>query len=466
MIEKKFIKDVSSAMRNNYKTAMGAVDKKNTGYAILLLKGIVQKEPGFMEARETLRKMERIHIKEMSFLGKMISKIKSSGIAAKAKPQLMRKKYEAAMKIAEDALAINLSSIAALNLLAKTGEELEAPFITIEALEIAAEFYPTNFNILNWLANAYAADKQGSKTLVIRQKIASLDPNNQDKQAAVKGAAALATLEKSHMEDENADYRDMLKDKSESEQMEQEERIVRDVNDVKNIIDNLEKQIAEGNATTENHRKLADLYQRGNNHEKAIEHYHIVVEKMDTLDPYIDAAIEKSELAKLDQAIAEWQAYGEAPEHKDEAEQNIAQIKAQQLDYRKERSAARIKLYPNDTELRFNHGVVCWDRGEIDEALGAFQLGQKNPSKVVQALVYLGRCFHKKEQYDIAIEQFTNAIDKMYTMNKEKMNALYYLGTTYEAMDNKEKAAECFKTIYQSNINFRDVASKMENLYK
>jgi len=54
----------------------------------------------------------------------------------------------------------------------------------------------------------------------------------------------------------------------------------------------------------------------------------------------------------------------------------------------------------------------------------------------------------------------------MLTMNKDRMNALYYLGTTYEEMNNKEEAAKAFKEIYQANINYRDVAQKMESLYQ
>lgn len=467
MIEQKSIKDISSALRNNYQTAMGAVEKNNTDYAILLLKSIVQKEPGFMEARDQLRAQERIKMKKMGFFKKMTSGMKAGSLATKSKAQMMRKKPEAAMKLAEDAVAENMSSVPALNALAQAGASLEAPFITIEALEIAADFHPKNVNILDWLARAYADDKQGTKCLAIRQKILALDPNNMDKQNDVRGAAALATMEKGNMEKEGADYRDMLKDKDESERMEQEERIVRDVDDVQNIIEDLKQQIEGGQDTAENHRKLADLYQRGNDHDNAILHYNKVVEKMGTLDPYIDSAIEKSELAKLDAAIGEWQAYGEgAPENKAEADQNIAQIEQQKLEYRKERATDRVRLYPNDTELRFNLGVVCWDRGEVDESLQAFQLGQKNPAKRLTALVYLGRCFHAKGQFDLAIDQFNTAVDSMVAMNKEKMDAMYHQGTTYEAMGNNEKAAECFKAIYQANVNFRDVAQKMESLYQ
>ena len=85
MIEKKSLKDISSAMRNNYQTAMGAVEKNNNDYAILLLKGLIQKEPGFMDARETLRKMERIKMSKMGAFGKLTSSMKAGSIATKGK---------------------------------------------------------------------------------------------------------------------------------------------------------------------------------------------------------------------------------------------------------------------------------------------------------------------------------------------------------------------------------------------
>jgi tetratricopeptide (TPR) repeat protein len=466
MIEKKTIKEISSAMRSNYQTAMGAVEKNNIDYAILLLKGIVQKELGFMEARKTLRKMEKIKVSKMGLMKKMISSMKAGSIATKGKAMLVAKKIDSAMRMGEDAAAENLSSMSALNLLAQAGQELGAAFISIEALEIAVEYNPKNVNILDWLATEYADDKQGVKALQIRQQLSSMDPKNMEKQQAVRGAAALATMEKGHMEEKDANYRDMLKDKGESTKMEQEEKIVRDVDDVKDLITDLEKTIADGESTAENHRKLADVYQRGKDHEKALENYHQVVEKMGALDPYIDAAIEKSELAKLNNAIQEWAAYGEAPENKEEADKNIAQIEGQKLDYRKERAEERVKLYPNDTQLRYNLGIVSWDRGEIDAALQAFQIGQKNPSKKLSALVYLGLCFHTKGQYDMAIEQYNTAIQGMVGMHKEKLDALYNLGLTYEAMENIEKATECFKQIYQAKISYKDVAKKMESIYK
>jgi len=464
MIEQKTLREITSDMRNNFQTALGAVEKNNIDYAILLLKSLIVREPGFMDAREQLRKMERIKTKSAGFFAKTMGGIKAGGLATKGKAKLGKKPKEA-MKLAEDALAISLSNIPALNLLAQAGQALEADFITIEALELAAEYHPKNESVLNWLAEVYAEIGMGGKTLQIRQQIAAMHPNDMNKQQDVRAAAALATIEKGKLDQD--DFRQSLKDEDQAVKSEQDDRIVRDIDDVKNLIDEYEQKIADGEDSTELHRKLAEMYQRGGDHDNALKNYNVVVEKMGTLDPHIDKAIEKSTVANFNAAIEQWKEYGEAdPSQKEEADKNIAEITSQMMEYRLERGLARVNLYPNDTELRFALATVYWEMGDVDNALQQFQIAQKNPHRRLTALVYLGRCFHEKGQNDIAVEQFERAIEGLVAMNKEKMDALYHLAITYEAMGDKDKAAATFKQIYQANVTFRDVAERMENLYK
>ena len=45
------------------------------------------------------------------------------------------------------------------------------------------------------------------------------------------------------------------------------------------------------------------------------------------------------------------------------------------------------------------------------------------------------------------------------------MEALYFLGNTYEGGGNMEKAMECYKEIYQANALYRDVAQRIDDYY-
>jgi len=464
MIERKTIRDIPSSLRGNFQTALSAAEKNNIDYAIMLFKGIVQQEPGFVDARDKLREVERKKLAGMGFMGKKMSSMKASGIAAKGRV-LVGKNPREAMNKAEEALALNLSCLPALKLLAQAAEAAEAMFIAIEAMEIAAEYHPKDVNVLDRLAEVYAAAGMGSKTLQVRQKIAAMFPNDMQKQQDVRAAAALATMEEGNWEDKESDYRDKLKDKGQAVKSEQEERIVRSVDDVKDVIGELEEKIAAGDDSLDNRRKLAEFYQRGGNYDKAIEHYNVVVEKMGSLDPHIDQSIETCHLKKLDEAIGQWREYGDSdPANKEEADQNIAAIEQQKLDYRLERASERVKNYPNDTELRFQIALVYWDMGDVDNALKEFQVAQKNPHRRLEALVYLGRCFHEKGQYDIAVEQFEKALEGMVAMNKDKMDAIYHLANTLEALGRNDDAIARYKEIYQAKIDFRDVEERITRL--
>ena len=465
-IEKKSMKDVSSDTRQNYQAALSAVDKNNPDYAVLLLKGLVQREPGLQEAREKLRQIEKRKVAGAGAFAKWMAGLKTSGTVTSGKTSLASGKPLKAMAKAEDALAVSLLSLPALNLLAQAAVEAGANFIAIEALEIAREYYPKNISVLDWLARVYGDDGQGMKALRCRQEIATLRPNDMGVQQKVREAAALATMEKGKWEDKETDFRGKLKDEAEAGQIEQESRIVRNVDDVRDMIEQLEGSLAKGDESMEVLRKLADLYQRSEKHDKALEYYDRVVKNMETMDPHIDRAIEKSNVAKFMMAIREWQEYAkQGPAQQTEAEGNIADITRQRLDYQLERAKFRVSNYPNDMQLRYDLALVLWERGEVDEALQQFQFSQKNPQRRLPSLVYLGRCFHAKKQYDMAVEQMAKAIGDMIAMNEEKLDALYHIGVCYEDMGNREKAAESFKMIYQSDIKFRDVARRMEKLY-
>ena len=58
-IVKKTLKDVPAGTKSAYTKAMQVMNQNNLEYAITLFKEIVQFDPGFLDAREKLRKCER-----------------------------------------------------------------------------------------------------------------------------------------------------------------------------------------------------------------------------------------------------------------------------------------------------------------------------------------------------------------------------------------------------------------------
>ena len=106
-IEKKTLKDVSTNLRTQFQKGQSELNKNNVKYAIELLKFVVQREPGFMDAREALRTAERNYSDNLGGFKKFLGQLKSGKFLVKAK-STMAKNPKAAMSDIEEALAINL----------------------------------------------------------------------------------------------------------------------------------------------------------------------------------------------------------------------------------------------------------------------------------------------------------------------------------------------------------------------
>lgn len=456
-MNKKDISQVSSGIRSSYQKAIDAARKNNIDYAVEILKSIVQKEPGFMDARTALREQEKKKTEALGGFAKFMAGFKTGGMVSKGRSKLKKSPKEA-MNLAEEALAININNPAALNLLADAAFDAQAFFVSIEALEMIEKLQPKNEMNMRKLAETYQAAGMGRSALRVWQRISAAKPEDLEIQSKLRSAAALASMEEGKWEEEG-DFQTKLKSKDEAVVTEQEDRIVRDVDDVANMIQRYEEQISAGDESVDARRKLAELYYRANRFEDSVATYEWLVNKMGTLDPTIDKAIEKSKVGRLKQTIEELRSAGNA-------EAQVKELEVQMFNYRMERAVDRVNRYPNDTELRYNLALVYWEGGFIDNALEQFQQGQKNPHYRLAAIVYLGRCFHAKGQVDLAIEQFEKAISEMLSMDKSKMEALYFLGTACEDAGNVEKALDCFKQIYQNNVNYKDVADRIQKFYE
>lgn len=457
-IEKKSLKDVSTNLRTQFQKGQNELNKNNVKYAIELLKFVVQREPGFMEAREALRTAERNYSDAMGGFKKFLGQLKAGKFLVRAKGT-MSKNPKAAMSDIEEALAIYLYSSAALNTLADAAKVAEAHFIAIEALEIIRETEPANEQNLNKLCELYEKVKDGNNVLKIRQKLADLHPDSLELQAKVREAAALATMTSTWSKDEGQGS--TIQKRENADPKSAGDKIIRLEEDIQAEIAAAEEKIASGAPEADSidyRRKLTEYYMRLEQFEKALEHYNWIVEKMGTLDPSIDKAIEKANVGIATKNLEAMRASGCTEEDIKEQEEEI-------YSYRLGRCEDRVRQYPNDLQLRFELAELYWQGTRVDDALEQFQLAQRHPQKRVTAIVYMGRCFQAKGQYDMAVEQYLSALKDMLGADEQKLETLYSLGLTYEAMGKKEDAFSCFKQIYSADITFRDVKDRVAANY-
>jgi len=117
--------------------------------------------------------------------------------------------------------------------------------------------------------------------------------------------------------------------------------------------------------------------------------------------------------------------------------------------------------------LRYDYGVLLFERDLFNEAIQQFQMAQRNPRNRVRSLYYMARCFKQKQQYDMAREQLEKAAAELTEMDDLKKDIFYQLGETLEAQGDIATAVnKYYKEIYQVDIGYKDVAAKIEQSYK
>ena len=133
--------------------------------------------------------------------------------------------------------------------------------------------------------------------------------------------------------------------------------------------------------------------------------------------------------------------------------------------YQKTQLESLVQRYPNDFGYRFELGVLLFEEEDFESCLAHFQLAQKNAKVRLDAILYLGRAYSRKNFYDLAIEQFNLLKSEIQIMDERKKEAIYELGCCYASMNKNQEAMEEFKLVYSADISFRDVADKINAFY-
>jgi tetratricopeptide (TPR) repeat protein len=124
----------------------------------------------------------------------------------------------------------------------------------------------------------------------------------------------------------------------------------------------------------------------------------------------------------------------------------------------------------DDPENHYNLGVAFREMGLVDEAIGELQKVCQavdrgvNFSQTMQAYTWLAHCFLDKGVPEASVRWYEKAL-KLPTIDEEARTALHYeLGSAYEASNNRRAALAHYMEAYGANIDYRDVAERIQAL--
>lgn len=125
--------------------------------------------------------------------------------------------------------------------------------------------------------------------------------------------------------------------------------------------------------------------------------------------------------------------------------------------------AERAENYPTDLAIRFELARRQLQAGQFDDAIGSFQHAQRDPRRHVQALVYLGQTFAKKEMFKEAADTYRKALESDLIESRAK-DVRYNYGDVLEKMGDLEAAEGEFSTVAQIDFSYKDVRDRLQTV--
>ena len=458
---------IPKAQQDLYQRANLALQRQNYDYAITMLTHVLDAEPAFYLARQALRTAQ---LKKAGgaptggatgFFKKVIGGASASPLLAKAQLALRKDPVEA-ISVAEQILNSDAYNSPAHKILAEAAEAADLPRTAVLSLEIVARTNPKDREVNKSLARVYAKLGEIKRAESIYDELLRANPHDAEIAQAYKDLSARQTMEGGGYEtlaNGTGSYRDALRNKDEAVQLEQEKREVK----TEVVADRLIHEYESRTATEPNNlkllRNLAELYAQKKDFDRALEYYQRIQTAETGGDPSLEKAIAETRLKKMDHELR--QLDPNAPDYQDQ----VARLEAEKHAYELAECKKRVEHYPTDLQIRFELGELYFKAGKVSEAISEFQKAQANPARRIQAIGYLGQCFAKRNMNDLAARTLQNAIKEKLIFDDEKKDLIYMLGCVLEKMSKKDEAIEQFKQIYETDIGYKDVATKVDAYY-
>jgi tetratricopeptide (TPR) repeat protein len=456
------LEQISPKARNLFNKGFGAFERGTLEVAVDLLFQCVAFEPAFVQGRRflraaevqlSMRKKSNVVVRKLTFLASLPTYIKGSLLLKKGKA-------EEALALSEQLIRKDPFNPNFISLFAEAASAADMLNLAIQTLEIQKEQSADDLVLLKVLGDAYKKAGNAKMAREVFEKMDELSPNNPEIIKDMKDAMAMHSMRGDgwqEAQEKGTNYRELIKDTKEAVVLEQQAKSVKSEKDVESLIAETLAKIEAEPKNLNFYRALSRLYLQNKRFDEAI----------DTLtralavaagDPEIDSSLSSARLQKLDYEIEQIRATGnnEAVEAKE----------YEKLQFAFDDLQARVAHYPNDPKLRYEWGVMLVENDYVNEAIQQFQLAQKNLKYRVGSLYYMALCFKQKGQYDMARDQLEKALPDILTMDDMKKSVCYELGEVWALLGNHEKALEYYKLVYQADINYRDVAQKVERGYQ
>jgi len=456
------------AVDDLYRRACEALETGNYDYAIELFREVLRQNPEYPNARVALRGAERRRLEgKPSIARKVLAPLGGVVIGIKS---LLSRDPRKRLERYEDLLEKSPNSVSALIGAARAAHAAGFNESAVLLLKDALKRKSRHKGALRLIADSLRDAGRRKEALTYLNRLLEMHPDNRELQQEIRDLQAVDHMETYEMEGAES-FRDLIREKAEAKargESEPEEAAPQETAAKRPEEEAIAQMLKELETDPENLTKivrLSMLYQDIGDYENARKVVKDALEK--SPDDYsLLERLGDLELHVRDRRIAEVEAQLHKEPDRADLKNRLEQLQRERMQFTVQEYKWRVDRHPTDADLHFRLGLALFDTADYNGAIAAFQRAANVPGLMTDTAKMLGLCFMRKGQYDLAIEQLGLARDRHPNIDDKGKDILYLLAEAHEASGNAEEALKLYKRIYSADINFRDVAQKVDALSK
>ena len=452
---------------NQFDKAKLAVKKLNYDYAIALYHQGLVLEPKRPEERRILHQVAIRAIEEKGGnpAGGIGVKLRVLKPEANAKKFHLQKKYEQELIELEKILQHqpqNTGTLFALGCAFECLEWWDCSASTFEEIVGLESAHVEASRKLGNICAQYLDDPE--KAIVYWEKVKTYKPDDKEASKAIRDISAaqmVRNAEKRKAEGGDESFRSLLKDEEESEDLQKRAQVIRNDDDRRRAIKFKFEEIKADPKNSRLHRDLGSLLADLKLWDKAEQSFNNAL-TVNPTDLYAKERLGQLQETRMDEEL---EALRKKSNGDPQIEEQIKRKTEEVLQFKIDEYGRRVAAHPTDYGLKSTYGRLLMEGGKFDEAIGQFQKAVKDPKQKVGSKKSIGKCFSKKELYDIAKIQFEEALDEVADKESDIWKEIKYeLALACEKNGEKALALASYQEIMSIDIVYRDVSQRVDAL--
>ncbi|MBI3832098.1 MAG: hypothetical protein HY291_21435 [Planctomycetes bacterium] len=458
--------------------AKEAAERRNYDYAIALYLQACELDPDSVTARRELRAVE-IRVAKEKPPG-MLAKAKLMGKVGQAHTMLATKKYDAAIKAAEEALQIDPGSMSAQMLVGRAGVAANYKNMAMAVFEDVCNAKgggdkKVHGEALRELAYLLEGAARVPEAMARWEELRRIVPDDREATQKIRDLSATSMTKKIETASAGAGKgsiaRTISKSSDEASRLQRDAQDIRTDDDMKAALKDTLDDIAKRPEDARLYGKLGDLYKRAENYEEAKKAYETAKSKDAANPQWKIIKLDDLEICKMTRdvnALAQKAKAGDAS-----ARDLYGRKRTALIEYKLSSFVEREKQYATDSRIKYELGACYFDLAELkkdnslyDQAIMRYQFTYKDPKFRQESGLRMGIAFTKKGQYDLALKRFEETLGGLEIKDERWKNLMYSKADTLELMGKLQDSLAAFLQIYELDVAFKDVSKRVENLQK